>query len=91
MKIVYLKSARDDLVWMRRYYESVFPDGQQKAQKQFYLVQMTLMENPFIGHETHKKSIREFPISKTPFSFIYRVCHDRLEILRIWDERRSRI
>jgi hypothetical protein len=27
MKIVYLPSARDDLVWMRSYYKRVFPEG----------------------------------------------------------------
>ena len=90
MKIFYLESARDDLVWMRHYYEAVFPEGQKNAQKQFHAVERTLRTNPFIGHTTHRQYVREFTIPKTPFSFIYRIFPDHIEVLRIWDERRDR-
>ncbi len=89
MNIVYLESARDDLLWMRQYYESVFPEGRSRAQKQFHTVENLLLANPFIGHETHRKNVREFSIPKTPFSFIYRVRPERIEILRVWDERQD--
>lgn len=90
MKIVYLANTRDDLLWMRQYYEIVFPEGRKNAQKQFHAVENTLLANPFIGHETHRKSVREFSIPKTPFSYIYRAFPDRIEVLRIWDERQDR-
>ncbi len=90
MKILYLESARDDLVWMRHYYEAVFPQGQKNAQQQFHAVETTLLANPFIGNTTHRKNVREFSVPKTPFSFIYRSFSDRVEVLRIWDERQDR-
>lgn len=90
MKIFYLESARDDLVWMRHYYEAVLPEGRENAQKQFHAVESTLRANPFIGHTTHRKNVRELSIAKTPFSFIYRTFPERIEVLRIWDERRDR-
>ena len=89
MNIVYLESSRDDLLWMRHYYESVFPEGRSRAQKQFHAVENLLLANPFIGHETHRKDVREFLIPKTPFSFIYRVRPVRIEVLRVWDERQD--
>lgn len=90
MKIVYLESARTDLGWMRHYYESVFPAGQENAKKQFHAVENTLLSNPFIGHETHREGVREFSIPQTPFCYIYRAFVDRIEVLRIWDERQDR-
>jgi plasmid stabilization system protein ParE len=75
---------------MRQYYEIVFSGGRLNAQKQFHAVENTLMSNPFIGHETHRKSVREFSIPKTPFSYIYRAFPDRIEVLRVWDERQDR-
>jgi len=91
MKLVYLESARDDLLWLRHYYESVFPEGRAKAKKQFRSIESLLLSNPFIGHETHREDVREFSIPKTPFSYIYRIQHQQIEILRIWDERRERV
>lgn len=90
MRIVYLESAKDDFLWMRQYYEFVFPEGRSRAQQQFHAVENLLLANPFIGHETHQKNVREFTLSKTPFSFIYRAHPERIEVLRVWDERQDR-
>ena len=87
MEIVYLESARDDLLWFRRYYEEIFPTGIHNAQNQFRAVEKLLIEHPLIGHETHRADVLEFSIPKIPFSVIYRVQPDRIEVLRIWDER----
>ena len=90
MKIVYLASARDDLVWMRRYYVEVFPEGTSKAKNQFRATESLLGLNPEIGHPTEWDSVREFSMPNIPFSVIYRIRKGRIEVLRIWDERRSR-
>lgn len=89
MHIVYLESAADDLVWMRHYYEKVCPEGRIKAQKQFHATELLLSATPYIGHPTHRKGVREFSIPKIPFSYIYRIQQDRIEVLRIWDERQE--
>lgn len=75
---------------MRQYYESIFPEGRKKAQYQFHAIEQLLIENPFIGHELQQKNVREFSVPKTPFSYIYRTIPERIEILRIWDERQER-
>ncbi len=89
MEVVYLESARDDLLWFRRYYEEVFTAGSERAKKQFVAVERLLKENPFIGKEAHRPNVREFSIPKIPFSFIYRVQSQCIEVLRVWDERRD--
>lgn len=75
---------------MRYYYENIFLEGLIKAQKQFHSTELLLSENPYIGHPTHRKGVREFSIPRIPFSYIYRIQQDRIEILRIWDERQDR-
>lgn len=90
MRLVFLESALEDLEWMRYYYEKVFFQGRINAQKQFKQVQSLILDNPNIGHTTHKKGVREFSIPRTPFSYIYRIKPNQIEILRVWDERRDR-
>ena len=89
MQIVYLSSTRADLLWLRRYYEQIFPEGRTRAKKQFRSMESLLMANPQIGHPTHRNDVREISIPRTPFSYIYRLKEDRIEILRIWDERQE--
>ena len=89
MRIVYLESTSDDLVWLRRYYEQVFPAGLGKAQKQFHTTETLLSGNPYIGHRSYRKGVREFSIPNTPFSYIYRIKNNQIENLRIWDERQD--
>lgn len=94
MKLVFLPSTRPDLLWMRTYYTSVFPAGARRAAEHYRLACSVIRENPLIGHSLEDiPEIREFAIQRTPFSVIYRVIDDRIEVLRIWDQRgdRSRI
>ena len=94
MKLVFLPSTRPDLLWMRTYYTSVFPTGAKRAAEHYRLACSVIRENSLIGHPVEDMpGIREFAIQRTPFSVIYRVIDDRIEVLRIWDQRgdRSRI
>lgn len=91
MNIIYLKSAFDDLKWFFYYYENVFVAGREKAQKKFYSTEALIIQNPYIGHPTQKEEVREFSIPQIPFSFIYRIVEDRIEVLRVWDERQDRM
>jgi plasmid stabilization system protein ParE len=76
---------------MRRYYSQVFPAGNNNAKKQFSACKRLLKENPYIGHPTYFEGIREYSISKIPFSFIYQIKQSHIEILRVWDERQDRL
>lgn len=87
MRIIYLSSTVPDVIWMRRYCASVFPQGERKARQHLEAVERLITENPRAG-----KSIgdaRERPISHTPFSLIYRINGDTIEVMRVWDQRRN--
>lgn len=88
MRVVYLPSAQDDLVWFYEYYTSVFSDGASRALKQFDKMAELLSINPYIGKRSEGKT-RELVIPNTPFSYIYRVSDTRIEIIRVWDNRQS--
>ena len=88
MKIVFLASSSNDLRWFKRYYVSVFPEGRKKADKQYLTTLTVLRENPLAGHPSATiDDAREFHISRTPFSFMYRVNMDHIEIMRVIDSR----
>ena len=91
MKLVFLPSTRADLAWMRSYYTRVFPEGARRAAVQYARTRNLLRQNPLIGHVVEDiEDIREYSIPRMPFSFIYRVVEDRIEILRVWDQRGDR-
>lgn len=72
------------------YYTRVFPEGAKHAAKQYFRVLNVLRENPLIGHPVEGiTGAREFVIPRTPFSFIYRIADDQIEMLRVWDQRSS--
>ncbi len=88
MKIKFLKSAALDITWMRRYYKSVFPEGSQTARKNYHAARLAIMANPHIGHSVeYIIDARAYSISRTPFSFIYRVKDDVIEVVRVLDSR----
>ena len=88
MKIVYLPSTKNDLIWFHHYYTQIFPEGSQKALNQFDAIAEILALNPFIGRRI-KDEVRKLAIPKTPFSYIYQVTTAQIEILRIWDDRKN--
>ena len=89
MKVIFLRSALPDLVWMRRYYSTVFPQGAVQAQSQFKATRKLIAENPGIGHAGLAGEDLEFPILRTPFSIVYRDRPGQIEILRVRDQRRN--
>lgn len=87
MRLVYLPTAFADIVWMRRYYRSIFPQGAKKAREQLYAVERLILENPNVGRGI--VGGREFPIIRTPFILVYRVEADTIQVVRVWDARRD--
>ncbi|MBO0903924.1 type II toxin-antitoxin system RelE/ParE family toxin [Jiella sonneratiae] len=89
MKIVFLPRARADLGWFRRYYEEIFPDGAVRARLQFGRTMQTLREHPLAGRQG-EEGTREIVLGRTPFIFVYVVREDRIEIIRVFDQRAER-
>jgi len=91
MRIVYLAQTARDIAWFRYYYRAVFPAGGNNARDQMKRMQSLLAANPQMGRlSDYQSKIREMPIPRTPFSLVYRVTPNQIEIMRIWDERQAR-
>jgi plasmid stabilization system protein ParE len=88
MKIYILETAKDDLRWFKKYYMKVFPEGRQSADRQYRAMLELLRANPNVGERVEGQLItREFPIRRTPFSVLYRVKPEHIEILHVFDQR----
>ena len=88
MKIMYLTRALRDMQWVRKYYNDVFPAGRDNARSQLRKTETLISENPLVGHPSESiAGAGEFYISPTPFSFLYRVTKERIEIMRVIDGR----
>jgi len=88
MKIVFLAAAKQDLRWFKTYYIQAFPEGRANADRQYRAMLQLLKTSPMIGAPTDDiPAAREYPIRNTPFSVIYRVKPDVIEILRVFDQR----
>ena len=88
MKVRYLESARDDIVWFRAYYSRVFPAGNSAARIQLNRSLQLLKENPKAGRLADGfTDAFELVLTRTPFSIVYRVKGDELQILRLLDQR----
>ena len=88
MEIIYLESTISDFLWIRKYYEQVFPDGAKNAIHQFELMEELLLANPYLGRKKYDE-VRMLKIPKTPFSYRYRVTETHIEVLRVWDDRQQ--
>ncbi|MGL5138650.1 MAG: type II toxin-antitoxin system RelE/ParE family toxin, partial [Beijerinckiaceae bacterium] len=64
----------------------VFPAGANNAAQHFMAVLKALMAHPNMG-EPVRNGVRRLPIPRTPFSIIYRIRADRIEVLRVRDQR----
>jgi plasmid stabilization system protein ParE len=78
------------MLWFRRYYETVFPDGASGARTRLRVTEQLILENPKIGPVRHPSGVRAFPVRRTPFTLYYRLSDDRIEVLRIVDPRSMR-
>ena len=67
-----------------------FPGGRTARQAAVSKDERAFASHPHIGHPIAELDIREYSIPRTPFSLIYRINGDTIEILRFWDERADR-
>ena len=88
MQIKFLREARADLRWFKRYYTQVFPAGQAKADQQYRTLLILLKSQPRIGHEVEDlPNVFEYVLPGIPFTVLYRITEDAVEILRLYDQR----
>ena len=90
MKVVLLRRAAVDLRWFALYYAEVFPEGSRQAARRYKAAVKRLSDMPRLGRPADGPAMREFTIARTPFSLIYRIRTDQIEIVRIWDARKEK-
>ncbi|MEM8579392.1 MAG: type II toxin-antitoxin system RelE/ParE family toxin [Pseudomonadota bacterium] len=89
MRIVFVETAADDLMWFRQYYRAVFPQGAENAKMRITNLLTLLEANPHMGQAVPERpNVRKLPISKTPFALVYRTNAHQIEVLRVLDTRR---
>jgi plasmid stabilization system protein ParE len=90
MKVIFVASSDEGVRWFTRYYRFTFPEGRGNARRQMAKTLAALSDNPRIGRPISDSKQREYSIPRTPFSIIYRIANDRIEILRVLDGRANR-
>ncbi|MEK9154217.1 MAG: type II toxin-antitoxin system RelE/ParE family toxin [Patescibacteria group bacterium] len=87
MEIVYLPSAAEGLAWFRSYYTEVFSEGEKRATVQYEKTKKILLATPRVGHPIGERDSREYVIPKTPFSLVYRIRGEQIQIMLVLDQR----
>jgi ParE toxin of type II toxin-antitoxin system, parDE len=90
VKIVFLETAQLDVIWFREYYRLAFPAGKSNAAIQVKESKLLLKTYPQVGNPLDTVDLCELPILRTPFVLIYRIRHDEIQIVRLWDQRAER-
>ena len=91
MKIVFLPSSLDDLEWMKRCYQTVFPAGKSQAAKRYRNALAVIRNNPRAGAPSEVvDSLREHPIPNTPFTLVYQITKSEIRILYVKDQRSNK-
>jgi plasmid stabilization system protein ParE len=88
LRIVFLESTLADTRWFRQYYANVFPSGAVTARDSLKRTLGLIAENPLAGQPTQQHASQQFPILRTPFLWVYRIADNRIEVLRLQDQRR---
>jgi plasmid stabilization system protein ParE len=90
MKIRFLASSATSVAWVQNYYSEVFKAGRKNYSQQYFKAKRSLRDNPEIGYLFGGvEGVRKYEIVNTPFSFVYRIKNDEIQILRVWDNRRE--
>ena len=76
---------------MRTYCAHIFQDGAKRAANPYRSTCGILRESPLVGAPVEEmEGVREFSIPRPPFALINRIVDDRIEVLRVWDQRGDR-
>ena len=88
MQIKFLADAKADLRWFKQYYSRVFPAGRSKADQQYRALLMLLKSQPRAGHQDGDfPGVFEYVVPGIPFTVLYRINDDAIEIMRLYDQR----
>lgn len=76
---------------MKRYYTVVFPAGKPQASKRYRQTLAVIRKNPKAGSRSQSvDSLHEYPITNTPFTFVYQVTKTEIRIVNVKDQRSNK-
>ena len=88
MQIKFLDETKADLRWFKQYYSQVFPARRTKADQQYRALLILLKSQPRVGHlDEEWPDVFEYPLPGTPFTVLYRIKDQTIEIMRLYDQR----
>jgi plasmid stabilization system protein ParE len=88
MQIKFLDETKADLRWFKQYYSQVFPAGRTKADQQFRALLILLKSEPHVGRQEEEwPGVFEYVIPGIPFTVLYRIKDETIEIMRLYDQR----
>ncbi len=98
MKLVFTRSAHQDLVRLRRFIAEHDPDAAARAAKRIKIVAQLLADQPLVGRPIYtptgetRNDIRELPLTFGSGGYIlrYQVLPKQVRVLRIWHTREDR-
>ena len=83
-----MDAAKPDLRWFKRHCITIFPESRRNAGQQYRALLKHLKSCPMIGEPADDfRNAREHPVKNTPFTEIYRIRPEHIEILRLSDQR----
>ena len=87
MKFTYLPTAQAGLERFRHYYGHIFFGGMKHAREHYFRMKRILRASPQAGRPVGEKGNRIYAMPRTPFSVIYRIREDHIEVLCVRDRR----
>lgn len=76
-----------DYDWITEHCLGAFREGGPKAYQRLDRALASLSDDPRIGKPIARTTYRQYSVPRTPFSRIYRIGGEAIEILHSWDQR----
>jgi toxin ParE1/3/4 len=88
VRIVWTQPAQQDLARIHDYFVELDPAFSDKYATDAIAAGRFLADNPYAGSRLGR-TVRKWPVRRSPFILIYRVKADTVEILRVRHEREN--
>ncbi|BAC88751.1 type II toxin-antitoxin system mRNA interferase toxin, RelE/StbE family [Gloeobacter violaceus] len=83
MKVLWRRSAIEDLDVAREYLQSRNPAAARRVIDRIEEATRRLAVMPYLGKTGHVEETRELVVPRTPYRLIYRIVDERLEIISV--------
>ena len=88
MNVVWAEAAVADLVAIRLFIADHNPQAANAVAARILRAASLLKDRPHLGLGTHVENVRRLIVNQSPYSIIYRISGNDLQILEVFDGRR---